>query len=522
MARLAKKNPRSLAWIAGGMVLVGVAGAGIWWWQTQAKLGQLPDGVTLIPESALYTVTVTTEAPPWQLIQAAGLFQSQAWLRGPWGPVSPEGIKIGDLDFTRDILPWLGAQATFTGLPITPTTALQSSDSPVVWILPIPDQAKIEPFLNTLQQQTSREYKGIPIYNVPGPVGEVAGQGITLITQGQKQYLAWSNINAALEQIIDTAQGQPALAQVSRYQDTVIATGGGRPQAQFYLNIPAYTAQNSPSPAPAESELAGLTAALRIQDNQLRIKAMTWLPETSDRSLVAETNVSQIPQKLPGNTLATFTTSNFQASWQNAPLDWQNSISQGFQQLSGLNLEQDVLPWLKGEFALAIVPVPNARLNVVGLVVMAQTKDRPKAVATLEKLDQTAQQRAWQVTKDTEKQTTTWTMPPGIPLGQHGWLDQDTLFIALGPNLAQTLFPPPNPPLGQAPLFRSTLPNPGSSQLFVDFNRTFSLTQNSPILPQLAPPFQQALQPFQGLGIAGRVRNSWSQEYEIRLNLNNP
>lgn len=522
MPRLAKKNARSLAWLAGGVVFVSAAGVGIWWWQSQAKLGQLPDGVTLIPESALYTITVTTEAPPWQLVQAAGLFQSQAWLRGPWGPVSPEGIKIGDLDFTRDILPWLGAQATFTALPITPATAIESSDPPVVWILPIPEQAKIEPFLNTLKQQTSREYQGIPIYNVPGPVGEVAGQGITLISQGRKQYLAWSNINAALEQVIDTAQGQPALAQVSRYQDAVIATGGDRPQAQFYLNFPAYAAQNSPSPAPVDSELAGLAAALRVQDNQLRIKAMTWLPENSDRSLITEANISQIPQKLPGNTLATFTTSNFQASWQNAPQDWQSNIRQGLQQLSGLNLEQEVLPWLNREFALAIVPIPNARLNVVGLVMVAQTQDRPKAVATLEKLDQTAQQRAWQISKDTEKQTTTWTMPPGIPLGQHGWLDQDTLFITLGPNLAPAIQGRPNPPLNQVPLFRSTLPNPGSSQLFVDFNNTFSLTQSSPLIPQLAPAFQQALQPFQGLGISGRVRNAWSQEYEIRLNLNSP
>ncbi len=520
MPRLAKPNPRWLATCIGGLVFVGAAGAGIWWWQTQAKLGQLPDGVTLIPESALYTLTITTDAPPWQLVQAAGLWQSQAWLRGPWGPVSPEGINLGSLDFNRDILPWLGAQATFTALPITPTTARVANDTPLIWILPIPAPAKIEPLLNTLKQQTSRDYKGVAIYDIPGPLEEVSGQGLALITQGEKQYLVWSNIAVALEQVIDTAQGEPALAQVSRYQEAMIATGGEQPQAKLYLNVPAYLANNTPATIPPESDLAGLAAGVRVQDKQVLIKAMTWLPEQSNRSLVSEATVNQLPQKLPGNTLATYTTSNFQASWQNAPQDWQGSISQGFQQLSGLNLEQDVMPWLDGGVALALVPVPNARLNVVSLVVMGQTKERTKAEATLAKLDQQAQQRAWQVNKNETTQVTTWQMPPGIPLGQHGWIDSQTFFIALGPSVTAAFLPKPNQPLSQGPLFRTTLPNPGSSQLFVDFNKTFSLTQTSPIMPQIAPAFQQALQPFRGLGIAGQVRNSWSQEYEIRLDLN--
>ncbi len=519
MPKIVNKT-RFLTVLAGGAVAIGAVGAGIWWWQTQAKMGQLPDGVTLIPETALYTLTVSTDAPPWQLVQAAGLFESQGWLQGPWGPVSPEGIELGDIDVARDILPWLGAQATFASLPMTPDTALVSSDAPLVWIVPIPENANLDALRATLEQQPKEVHEGVTIYQVPGPVEAVAGQGIAFISQGSKEYLAWSNIAVALEQIIDTAQGQPALASRSRYQDAVIATGGENPQAQFYVNLPAYFAETSPSSLPPESDLGGLAAAFRLQDNQVRVRAMTWLPEDSQRNLTQEGTVNTLTQKLPENTLATFTTSNFQASWRNAPQDWQRTIRDGFEPVFGVNPEQAFVPWLDGEFTLALIPVPNARLNVVSVVMIAQTQDRPKAEAALQTLDQNARQKGWQVSQDDQTQITSWRMLPGIPLAHHGWLDAQTFFLTLGPNITQALVPPPEPNLAQLPLFRSTLPSPGSSQLFVDFNNLFSITQRSPIMPDLAPAFQQTLQPFRGLGISGRVRNAWSQEYEIRLELN--
>ncbi|HIK24511.1 MAG TPA: DUF3352 domain-containing protein [Thermosynechococcus sp. M46_R2017_013] len=124
----------------------------------------------------------------------------------------------------------------------------------------------------------------------------------------------------------------------------------------------------------------------------------------------------------------------------------------------------------------------------------------------------------WQVQQRTNdpQPLTTWRIPPGLPVGQHGWLNNNTFFLTLGP--LTDMSRPPERSLADSPLYRAVLPDPKGTQFYLNLSDLGPL-QNNLLLPQLAPEVARSLQPFLALGITSDVRDNQFTHYIARIRL---
>ena len=172
-------------------------------------------------------------------------------------------------------------------------------------------------------------------------------------------------------------------------------------------------------------------------------------------------------EQLPEDTLIMAAGSNFKQLWEEVdkraaegikgPLNIAN-IRSGFQSLTGLNIDADLVEWMTGDFAMALVTSPQtaeAPPNP-GLVVLAETGDRTKAEKTFSALDTAVKDRfRFTVTPNTlgEVEVTNWASPFAALSVTRGWLDGDTSFFTIG-NVAESLVPKPSVSLANNPLFK--------------------------------------------------------------------
>ncbi|MDG2991677.1 DUF3352 domain-containing protein [Candidatus Synechococcus calcipolaris G9] len=528
-----RPNRKPLIWLGVGLATVAIAaGVGYWAWQRMLRKS-LPAGMSLVPQSALYTLSVSTVPEHWQPLADRDILKALPWLNQSFGPVDQEGVNIANIDYLRDIRPWIGDQATVAVLPISPETVLGSPEQPQVWVVPVIDVPGAQTLLQRYSQNPIEEVGDAVIYEAPDFIGDRIGGGnrngaIALVRHDDSPYLVWSNIPATLRQVIMTSKQGDSVADLPRYAAAVAdTTTSGQRLAEIYINVPAllgYTrsgdgdSADGANAAGLGNDLQGFVASVSLQPNQVNLQAVTWLPANSDRALVPETRVQNLSDRLPQDTAFFYSTGNTQQFWQNAPDGLQKSIGSGLKDMTGLDWQTDFMTWLDGEFAAAIVPTQR-QYPAFGLVFLAETSEDARANGALSQLDQAMGDRLqWMIDQSTQDDltVTTWKIPPGLPVAYHGWLDNRTLFLSLGPALMNQLVPPPRPSLGQSPLFRSVITANSSSQLFINFSDLGRLT-NSPLLPELGGNLRQSLAPIQALGMSSTIRDANSSRYDVRI-----
>lgn len=522
-------RPRSrqpLIWLGVGVVILAIAGGvGYWAWQRLLRKS-LPAGMSLVPQSALYTLSVSTVPEHWEPLAERNLLQSQPWLTQSFGPVNQTGINMENIDYLRDIRPWIGDQATVAVLPISADTALRSPEIPQVWIVPVVDIPGAQTLLQRYGQTPIEEVGNAVIYEAPDFIDGLIGSrnrngAMALVRHDDSPYLVWSNNPVALRQVILTSKQGDSVADLPRYTAAITDTNGtGQRLVEVYVNVPALLGHTQAGTDTAElgDGLQGFVASVNLQPNQVNLRAVTWFPPNSNRQLVPEESVQNLSDRLPQDTAFFYSAGNAQKFWQNAPDNLQRSINDGLKDMTGLDWQADFISWLDGEFAAAIVPTQRP-FPAFGLVFLAETSEDARANGALSQLDQAMGNRLqWRVDQSTVENlaVTTWKIPPGLPIGYHGWLDNRTLFLSLGPALTNHLVPPPRPSLSQSPLFRAVTSANSSSQLFINFSDLGTLT-NSPLLPSLGGDMQQSLAPIQALGISSTIRDAHSSSYDVRI-----
>ena len=236
------------------------------------------------------------------------------------------------------------------------------------------------------------------------------------------------------------------------------------PQAfgKFYLNVPAAAQLFAQSAQPALpgallnsfQDSRGLAATMTLQSQGLQVASTSWFGPDSDRAYV-DTNVpAQLPEYLPSDTLVMASGGNFQQFWQDLSdrRNWgaltalnPDNLALALQGSTGLTLEDDLLPWLAGEFALALMPPPNAdseaeetpTLPNPSLVVLAQVSDRLQAEQTFARLDEVVEDRyRFTLTDepDEDVERVRWTSPFESTMLARGWLESTIAFLTVGPD----------------------------------------------------------------------------------------
>lgn len=556
-----KKKPSLVLTLSAAGLLIGGGGAAYWLLtQGQPLSRALPVGANIIPQDALFAVSLTTDTKQWQKLREFGTPETQAELDKNIVQLRERFLTNNGYDFQKDIQPWVGDEVTIAILPpqaennpapkpVATDGNTTDSQQSMVMVLPVknPEIAKnilAQPKALKQGKWIDRTYQGIAIKQTEGQAGENLSAALL-----DGRFLVITDNAQATERAIAAYKSKASLANTGGFAENVPKIASYQPFAQFYVNVPstariAATAPNRRLPAQVLAQLQnnqGLAGTVTLEPEGMRLKGVSWLNPNSQRLLAVENKAGSMQSRVPGETLMMLAGSNLQQFWgdyvstsQGNPLSpiAPEQLRSGVKSLTNLDLDRDLLSWMKGEFSLSIIPTTpkdstpeNFR---AGLVFMVQASDaysgqslRQSAETSLQKLDEVMKsQYQFQIQPTTVagKPVVNWISPFGTLTATHGWLDGDVAFLVVGAPITDKIVPKPNNTLASTQAFQQTVPtelNPQNSQFFMDVEQTVkNFTLNS-----LFPNQQAFLAATRSIGLTTAVNDSRSTRYDVFIAL---
>ncbi|MDB9374250.1 DUF3352 domain-containing protein [Nodularia sphaerocarpa] len=550
-----KKKPSLLLTLLAAGLLIGVGSAAYWFLtQRQTSSKGLPVGVNIIPQDALFTVSLTTDPQQWQKLQKLGTTETQAEINKNLVQLRDRFLTNNGYKFEKDIAPWVGDEVTLAILSPPTQPALKpvdndknaaSAQQSMIMVLPVNNLEAAKSILSepkSLKQGKwiDRTYQGITIKQTEGESGEKLSAALL-----DERFLVITDHPQATEQAIDTYQGKPSLATVGGFGDNFRKISSYRPFAQFYLNVPiaariAAAAPNRALPAQVLAQLQnnqGLAGSMTLEAQGIRFKGISWLNPNSQRVLKVENKAGTMQNRVPAETLMMLSGGNLQRFWQDYVLTSQKNplspispeqLRGGVKSLTELDLDQDFLSWMQGEFSVSVIPNSSnddsSKDFRAGLLFMVQAKDasdgqslRNSAEASLKKLDEVMKnQYQFQIQPSTVagKPVVNWITPFNTLTATRGWLDDDIAFLVLGAPITDKIVPKPDKTLGAYLPFQQTVPkepNPTNGQFFLDMEvavKNFTLNT-------LFPNQQIFLDATRSIGVTSAVSDNRSTRYDI-------
>ncbi|NJM97727.1 MAG: DUF3352 domain-containing protein [Phormidesmis sp. RL_2_1] len=595
---LPKQLPKPLT--LGVTILVGAGAIAYLNFAQRAPKSLPPAGTQLVPQTALAAITLTTDELTWTKLRQFGTADSQQQFDTVLSGWKDRLFTANGYSFKRDIQPWIGDRITLALLP-TPSSqqsssgdnlnsgglnggGLEAAAQNLILIVPIADAPKARDLLAQGSPKAdvnweSRSYKGIDIQTITTP----DGQGLESAVIGTN-WLLLSNTATAIEQAIDTHKGGKSLLDIAGYRKATTRAQSPQPPgknfAQLYLNIPlanqlletppdTTTTVQSGSILPLQGS-QGIIATALIEPEGVRFKGTSWLLPKND---LAYSNLSneagEMPRRLPDDTLVMMSGSNLQQFWRafsesnSSPPFFPNpqNLKAGLLTQTGLDIDEDVMPWAAGEFALALLPpvgddktaaarekeknaneaapapptpadteaaVPTT--HSAPLMLMVQTNDRSTAESVWAQLDEVMISRyRFQVeTDEFEGGTVTrWISPfQGLQFS-HGWLPGNVTFFAVGEGAADTVAPKPEQSLAENSLFQTlttAAPKPNNGHFYLDLAQINALGSSVFPLPQLST--SEASSAIQAVGLTTTLGDGQAKlgaydtmEYELYIKL---
>ncbi|AVH66146.1 hypothetical protein CDG77_32705 [Nostoc sp. 'Peltigera membranacea cyanobiont' 213] len=549
-----KKKPSLVLTLSAAGLLIGAGTVGYWLLsQRQISSGDLLVGANIIPGDALFAVSLTTDPQQWQKLRQFGTKETQAELDKNLVELRDRFLTNNGYDFQKDIAPWVGNDVTIAIL--APATASKAAPKPVatnedaasdqqsmVMVLPVknPEIAKnILAQPKTLKQGKwiDRIYQGIAIKQSEGQAGENFSAALL-----DGRFLVITDSPKATERAIDAYKNQTSLATTGGFAENFPKIANDQRFGQFYVNVPtaakiAAASPNRPLPAQVLAQLQnnqGLAGTMTLEAEGIRFKGVSWLNPNSQRVLAVENKAGKMQSRVPAETLMMLSGGNLQRLWGDYVLTSQGNplspiapeqLRGGIKSLTTLDLDKDLLSWMKGEFSLSVIPSTPKEGSPdnfrSGLVFMVQGSDRNSAEASIKQLDDVMRnQYQFQVqsAKVAGQPVVNWVSPYGTLTATHGWLDGDVAFLVVGAPITDKIVPKPNNTLASTIPFQQTVPtepNPTNGQFFLDVERT---VKNFP-LPTLISNQQTLLDATRSIGMTSAVSDSRSNLYDIFIAL---
>lgn len=327
------------------------------------------------------------------------------------------------------------------------------------------------------------------------------------------QYVAISTSSTLIQQAIDTYKGSnPSLAKkpiFAKIYGSTTDTKIAEPLLQVYLDgdvalefigSQANLNLNEAAIAQSKRELDAMTLTGGTQKEGLRFEINTYLK--SDNTNPLANNEAKVLSLLPQETFLLVSGVNLYQSWQSlvAQAKGNASSAQLIEQIrkavkdsTKLDLDQDILKWMNGEFAIAAIPNNQGILANpgFGFVAIAQANDQNAAKTALDKIDKVAQAPSGGLLpKGVElkpkqiggKSITAWAIG-NTNVATRGNLDNNFVFWSMG-DLADTFVPKPARTLPESSPFQIlTTGIPKSNGGYFYLNMTTALTLADRLLP---------------------------------------
>ena len=596
--------PKNIPLVALGATLFVLGGSAIAYlnFSQRAPRSLAPAGTQLVPKTAIATVTVTTDELTRTKLRQFGTADTQQQFDALLTQWKDRLFTINGYSYKRDIKPWIGDRVTLALLPANaedPTAAgrpggLAEATQNLVLVVPIADAPKAKALLGDGPANPGRgeierrSYKGVEVQSVQTPEGD----RLAWATIGAG-WLLLGNSAGGIEQAIDTHKGGRSLLDNAGYRKAATRVQSPQPPgknfAQFYLNIPLATQTLSPPNGNRQSSLIplqgseGLVATALIEAEGVRFEGTSWLSPKDDLAYSELSNeAADMPRRLPGDTLMMASGSNLQQFWQgfsqgnNAPPffpDPQN-LKAGLLTQTGLDIDEDVMPWAAGEFTLALLlpvppeaqspeedsseetlpedageesqdsnesseessiadipdeglsvpadePVSEPAIESAPIVMMVQPSDRQMAELMWSQLDDVMVSRYRYQVETAEFEggsITEWISPfQGVQFS-HGWLPGNVTFFAVGDGAAGAIAPGPERSLAESRLFQTltdSAPNPNNGHFYIDLAQINRLEGVFP-LPQLSADGPTAA--IQSVGLTATVGDR-TMDYDLYVKL---
>ncbi|MEO0826533.1 MAG: DUF3352 domain-containing protein [Cyanobacteria bacterium J06642_9] len=550
-----------------GTVALGIVGGAIaYGWVVVRNLGpkNLPVGVEAVPQDALMTMTVSTDTAEWRQLRRFGTPETQAQWDGVLVEWRDRLLSDNGFDFETDIRPWVGDDITVALLPeatdaiVPPGENREGLTQPLVVLLPIADVAAARAMLGEEEgrQITPRDYRGIELQEMQ----ETDGTTMIAAVLSPKLVLVATTSGAA-EAAIDAFKGGKSIADLTGYENAVSQAQKSEAFAEFYLNLPQVTqaiALNTEPPLPAVGLIPfkqnqGMVGSLELRGDGIHIRGVSWLTVGSDRTYAVDNSPSTLARKLPASTLMMASGLNLRQFWINysqgatagslLPFNPDN-LRVALQTTTGLDLDADILSWMEGEFAIAVVEAPESERSApdppnqapdeagageavepvelpVGFAFLVTVSDRSAADETLAQLDKVVGDRyRFDVeTVDLDGVAAIrWTSPFQSLVMTHGWLDSDTAFFTLGEGVAKMIVPNPRRSLAETKLFQTTTslaPKDNNGHFFVDTEQI--LQTESLFQPQVdeSGDAQPITSVVEALGVTAAIADNRNVVYDV-------
>lgn len=561
---LEKRTPAVLIGLGVAVVLV-AGGVAAYWVGAQRRplVASIPVGSNVIPQDALATLTVSTNPKQWQTLRQFGTPETQSAISEQLAKLRDRYLTAYGYDYQRDIKPWVGQDVTVAFLttpPVIPTANSNTNSgsiapaSPeaepqqqVVMVLPIADSTAAQTAFNNAQasaqqQWDTRDYKGIEIRE-----GEASGDPVAVAILGD-QFVVVAPEEQAIEQVIDTYRGDASVANTPGYRQAVGQIAATAPFARAYVNAPVareLVKANTIQPLPTQGisplrNNQGIAATLTLEAEGVQIQGIGWLPSDGEQRYEVKNAASHLPALLPQDTLLMISGGDLQQLWQtysqqaDADIDAKSlgnpaNFRQAIQETTGLDLEQDWLTWMNGEFGVALIPAMEQANSggTAGIVLLAKAGDRAAAEQTLNRLDDEMGDRYRFKVSDEQvngQPIVKWVSPFASLTVTRGWLPDDVAFLTLGTPATGNALLKPAASLAQSETFQkatATELDANNGHFFIDVDRLVNTKSNVPV-PTLPPNVQMVAKAIRAIGVTTAIQTERSTRFDIQVLLKKP
>lgn len=523
----------------GAAVLVAGGAAGYWYLKGPAKDGTTPLAIAkTIPQDAYMVAFISNDLQSWAKLQQFGTPEAKQAVTEGLQNVEQQLLTKNNINFDQDVRPWLG-----NGMAAVFSAPSKKQDNVLV-VFNIRDKVAAMQFAGKLASQGGGKSKELDYKGNKIMVSEGANSYATVVND----FLMVASDQKTIESAINTSQGQPSLAAKPGVED-VLKKGTDVQNAIVQIYMPdgntaaqalkALSEKEGAAPSNTWKEVEkvqSVVAGIGVEDEGLRVKATVNMKPNApkfDYQPVAGKIVSQFPAE----TLALISGGNISRIWAQTSEQAKSNptAQQSLDEMRNaaksinLDLDKDVFGWMDGEFGMAFIPSDRGILAQTGFggLMVFDTSDRKTAEATLAKLDTLAKGYTAQVqTRDVQgKKVTEWSSPAvsGALLG-HGWLDDDTLFIALGGPMVDVITSKPSQTIADSANFKaatSVLPKQNLGYFYVDMDKTMTLVNRFAALSQSPIPAKPAavLNSIKGIGVTSTQANSANSQMDMLVAL---
>jgi hypothetical protein len=505
----------------------------------------------LVPQTALMATYIDTNPESWYKLQQFGTPEAQKLVTKGLKDFNQQIWNDSNISYEADIKPWVGGvmiavlppDKKKTPPPQKTTNYLGSPSAPnILLVVGIKDKIAALKFANKLkaaQNITAKEsdYRGEKIIETKG--------------QGQPQYttvlnndhLLLTSNRQTVEKAIDTYKGESSFANKEGASD-LLSKGVDVKNSLAQIYVPDYAnmiqklnsqSQQLPPQALAQiKQVKSLVAGVGVDDAGLRLKTTVNLDPQLNK-FEYQTTSAKIVGQFPSETFALVSGQGISKSWQTFVQQSQDypELNQVIQQArtqlktTQIDLDKDIFGWMNGEFGLGAVRSNQGLLANVGFggALVLDTSDRKTAEATLTKLDNLAKQQSINIAQKNigGKNITEWQIPQQGALVSHGWLDNDTVFLALGGPIAETLANRQGTALDQTDTFKKvtgSLQKPNGGYFYLDMDKTTDIIKRlAPQNQPLTPDTTAILTSMRGVGVTVNSPSKSKTEMEMLFSL---